>query len=246
MNLYGDRMMADIAPVPLFIPEVFYGTTQQVRSRMRKIVTQLRKGKSLSAIMESFSVMNIQDHPEALIWLAAFWSQQSGEHFRVYQLGNALASDERLEWEDVNRIREESLEYLASTPWGVLALNCPQQYYWVRDYPINKTVFKRESFIAILQGISDHWTLYENLGTRFYIGAIGGLPFQYTRPLADFVFANCDLDRVYSQNLIHRNLARLCEESGVIERLTTDDEYWTQICERRRLEYESPPASTEG
>lgn len=111
----------------MLLPEVFYGTSQQVRQRLRKVVTEMLKGKSLPDLIDSFSTIHAQDYPDALFSLGAFWERQGGEHFMLRALGESLASDRRLDWSDVNRIRNESVDYLASTPWGTLALNCPQQ-----------------------------------------------------------------------------------------------------------------------
>jgi hypothetical protein len=190
--------------------------------------------------MEPIPTIDVRERADSLVWLGTFWSRLGGEHFMLCGLGKALSSDSRLDWSDMNEIRDESIDYLASTPWGALVLNCPQQYYWIQDYPISKTVWKRSSFIAILKSVTEFWGLYEELGNRFFVGANSGLSFQHCRPLATHVLALCF--RAQSdekqKEVLHANLAQLCRESRIVEKLSSNDEYWLRICERSQLDDE--------
>jgi hypothetical protein len=248
----------------MLIPEGFFGTSELVQQRLRKAVTLLRRGTSMSAVFDQFELIDTGDRPGSLIWLDALRVRMGGEHFMIRQLGEALRGDRRLDWKDVSRIRDKSLDYLIGTPWGTLVLNCTQQYFWIQDYPLLPTRLNRRSFIAILEGICNHWDVYESAGRRFYSGFVCALTLPQCKPLAGHVLATCGVDPRGRADSNHEiitdrtgriiafselaadgrtkfgwgNIARICRESGIIDRLRRDDRFWDDVCAKRR-EYEA-------
>ena len=218
------------------IPDLFFGTAKAVAQRLRKVNTQLMRGARLAEILESCPRIESTNRRESLIRLAAFWATLGGEHFVMYGLGQALSTDRRLEWSDVSRIRRESIDYLASTPWGTLLINSPQQYYWITDYPLGSGDLQRDAVIALLNGTEQHSCVFEDVGASFTVGADCALPFRRCKPLASHALALCfkaDGQKT-GQEFAQGDVAQLCRESHVVERLANDDAYWQRVCHMAR------------
>lgn len=208
------------------IPQVFFGTSSQVRGSFRKLVTQVRRGATLEAFFREVPELELDDHPGSMLIMA---TRRSGsglrECVRIDQLSRVLESDER-GYLVLEEVAERSVEYLASTAWGCLVLNTPMSYFWARG---TSSQGARRAYIAILRSTIAHWEAFVALGRRFYVGSTA-VTFPEMAPLSGWVAAQCGINpRGGSGERGWSRIAEACVQANIVERLASDDAYWREV-----------------
>ena len=128
------------------IPSCFYGTHKKVTAEVKKLYTQIKKGKPLEEIFSRFELLDVNDYPieyvtkyvtkddpgikvaNNLIWINMGVPFGGGlDHFilsafsdPLYRLCYKFSEEERRE------MQSRLAPFLASTEWGCVVLNNPQ------------------------------------------------------------------------------------------------------------------------
>jgi hypothetical protein len=210
------------------VPALFFGTSGAVASRLRRVATLINRGALLQTVLPVSDLLDISGYPNALLCLEVSRLGLGGEHFRLDQFMRAILFKIGISHENV--LREESSDFLASTPWGCLLLNSPQAYGLCIELPFTPGYPSRRAFVAILSSTCANWDLFGSLGPRFH-GMRGASDFAGTRPLAKHILAKCGFD---SEGMDASSIRDVCEKNQLVSRLTFDDAFWEEVRSGRR------------
>jgi hypothetical protein len=161
------------------LPAIEYGDWPSVKARMRKVITQLKRGASFNELMTADGLLDTAGH-EGLIFVDGP-AGVGGPHFHTFAaarlVGDALLM-ERLPSALKDAIFAASLE----TTWGVLGLFGHGHSYWLRPH---QTRFEPFLYAALAT-----WKELDAVGPRYSSGVSYGSPLWSVPNRLQFVLAN--------------------------------------------------------
>jgi len=215
----------------VLVPSFLFGTAREVRASIGRALTQIRRGARLDDICESFTKVDLIQHPRSLVWIDAVWvvRPSTAEDYRAVLLTNMLFDPGRIPFERSNVIREQSVEYLSESPWGTVVLNSRQGHYWCHDLPTSPLRPSRHGYLAIVGGTLRHWDAINALGRRYCTGGSNGYStFAETLPAYGGALARLGVDP-RGEGKGWQDIHQLCGDGVLIERLRTDDAFWKEF-----------------
>ncbi len=224
----------------MLVPSFLVGTADEVRSNVRKAVTRLRRGEPLQAACEASPLVDLAREPTSLVWMDGVWvlRPRLARDFRAVALTKAIFFDARLPFALKNAIREESVEYLATTPWGTALMNSGQGGVWYTTLPVRPYRPSRRAYAAILEGTLGHWDALVALGARYYRGGADCVTFPGTLPNYGGILARLGFE-VRGDGVAWRDIRAICAAS-VVEQIRTDDQYWEAFVTEQKRKHRTP------
>jgi hypothetical protein len=224
---------------------VFFGTLREVASSTNKIITQLGRGSQLRDLIPNVDLVNSDAHPESLVWIDKVHSVLGATpHFILMQLGHLLLSyRQRLDMEKVRQIVTQNQQYLSSTVWGTLIMNYSQGYLWLFLGPVRRTLSK-SGCLALLRGTVSFWDEIMALGQRYFVGGTDKCYFNEARPLCSYVLRWAGIDPSLGAKRLPGpmakywgvgNIKELCLDSGLIEKIESDEHFWREMAAGKLL-----------
>jgi hypothetical protein len=147
----------------VLLPAVQYGDWRDVKKRMRKIVTRIKRGESIVEVMTEDGMLDVAKHPGMVI--VAGMTHTGWTNFHCFvpwkPLVDALwdmrvASDLALR----AKIFDESLR----VPWGVLGLLSYESQVWF---------FDEARFQPFLDAVIGAWDELDSIGPRYFTAVQG-------------------------------------------------------------------------
>jgi hypothetical protein len=147
----------------VLLPAVQYGDWRDVKKRMRKIVSRIKRGESIVEVMTEDGMLDVANHPGMVIVAGIAHTGWTNFHCFVpwRPLVDALwdmrvASDLALR----AKIFDESLR----VPWGVLGLLSYESQVWFLD---------ETRFQPFLDAVIDAWDEFDSIGPRYFTAVQG-------------------------------------------------------------------------
>lgn len=144
----------------MLLPAIQYGDWKTVKGRMRKVVTQLKRGAGLVDVMIHEGMLDTTDHPGLLVMNGTLQGPASNFHcFAPWRLVWSPLSETRTEptvptpAEDA--IFAASLEF----PWGVLGLLSWDSQPWL---------YSKHRHQPFLHAVLAFWDELDAVGSRYY------------------------------------------------------------------------------
>ena len=148
----------------MLLPAVQYGDWRDVKKRMRKIVTRIKRGESIVDVMTEGGMLDVAKHPGMVLVGGLMHAGWTNFHCFVpwKPLGDALRDiratpDPALE----AKIFNESLR----VPWGVLGLLSFDNQPWFYGH--------EEWYEPFLEAALSVWNELDAVGSRYYIALQG-------------------------------------------------------------------------
>jgi hypothetical protein len=130
------------------IPSCFYGTYKKVKAEIRKLYTQIKRGKALEDIFAPFELLDINDYPiefipkyngeylcpNNLIWVDGGSGASVGgiDYFILSPFASLFFEDDRFDTgKELEELKLKLIPFLAKTEWGCIILNSSQDHWWV-------------------------------------------------------------------------------------------------------------------
>ena len=161
------------------LPAIEYGDWASVSARMRKVLTQLKRGVSFHELMTADGLLDTATQ-EGLIFIDGSNRGIGGQHFHTFAaariVGEALLM-EKLPASLKEPLFAESLE----TPWGVLGL-------FGRNY--DEWLWPQTRFEPFLHAALAVWREFNAVGPRYSSGVSDGKPLWEVSNNLHFVLAN--------------------------------------------------------
>lgn len=148
----------------MLLPAVQYGDWRDVKKRMRKIVTRIKRGESIVDVMTEDGMLEVTNHPGMVIVGGLMTGGWTNFHCFVpwKPLGDALRDirvtpDPALE----AKIFQESLRVI----WGVLGLLAFDNQSWFYGH--------EERYEPFLEAAIGAWSELDAVGSRYFIAVQG-------------------------------------------------------------------------
>ena len=161
------------------LPAIEHGDWASVKARMRKVITQLKRGASFNELMTADGLLDTAVH-EGLIFIDGPNRDVAGPHFHTFAAARLLSQalltpgpPSALE----DAIFTESLE----TPWGVLGLFGRNDHSWL---------WPQARFGPFLHAAMAVWKDLDAVGPRYSCGVSYGSPLWEEPNNLHFVLAN--------------------------------------------------------
>jgi hypothetical protein len=185
-------------------------------------------------------MIDLAEHPDALVWIngTRVLRPSRERDFRAVTLTDAIFHDDRLSFERINAIREESVEYLASSSWGTALINSGQVGVWHNTLPLRPFRPSRKAYAAVLKGTLEHWGALTALGARYYSGGGDRETFPGTLPGYGGLLAGFGVD-VRGEGIAWRAIREICDESFV-QRIQSDDSFWNAFVTKKNSQQGTP------
>lgn len=149
----------------MLLPAIQYGDWPTVKRRMRKVVTQLRRGAGLIELMTKDGMLDTDDYPGALIVMlrSILGPVQNFHCFAPMRQAREAFFDIRVEPPPA-RITDGLFEDSLKTPWGVLGLLSSDNAPWV---------WPSERHQPFLKAALAFWDELDAVGPRYYASLQG-------------------------------------------------------------------------
>lgn len=229
----------------MLVPSFLFGTAREVGANVRKAVTRLKRGATLEEICESSDRVDLATHPDSLVWLEGAWvlRPSAASDYRAILLTRTLFDSARIPFERSNVIREESVEYLSKSPWGTALLNSGQVSEWHTALPRRPLRPSRRAYVAILAGTLRHWKALTAIGARYYTGGSVAQTFSESLPAYGGMLARLGIDPRSGSG--GWGDLRLLYDASLIERLSSDDQFWNGLVKKWRSDAKVPDLTVE-
>ena len=144
----------------MLLPAIQYGDWQTVKRRMRKVVTQLKRGAGLIEVMTQEGMLDTTEHPGMLVMIKS--ATGPVPHFHCFALW-------RLAWEAFFDVRTEPVpghvadavfEASLQTPWGILGLLSSDNQPWL---------YRTERHQPFLYAALSAWDELDAVGPRYFV-----------------------------------------------------------------------------
>jgi hypothetical protein len=145
----------------VLLPAVQYGDWPTVKGRLRKIVTQLKRGAGLIELMTKDGMLDTADHSGLIVMVRSILGQVPNFHcFAPWRLAEDPLRDLRTD-QTVPSIEDESV-FVASlqTPWGILGLLSSDNQTWL---------IRKERHQPFLKATLAFWDELDAVGPRYYV-----------------------------------------------------------------------------
>jgi hypothetical protein len=162
------------------LPAIEYGDWASVKARMRKVITQLKRGASFNELMTADGLLDTATH-EGLIYIDGPNRIGGGPHFHTFAaarvVGHAL-----LVGGLPSALKDPIFAASLETPWGVLGLFGGNYDEWL---------FPRQTrFEPFLHAALAAWKELDAVGPRYSSGVGYGSPLWEEPNNLHFVLAN--------------------------------------------------------
>jgi hypothetical protein len=149
----------------MLLPAIQYGDWKTVKGRMRKVVTQLKRGAGLVDVMTHDGVLDPAEHPG---WLLMQKSVRGSEvHFQCFapwRLADDALRDLRTEPTVPSAVEQAVFAASLRTPWGILGLLSSDNQTWL---------IPRERHQPFLDAVLTVWDELDAVGARYYVALQG-------------------------------------------------------------------------
>jgi hypothetical protein len=149
----------------VLLPAIQYGDWKTVQGRMRKVVTQLKRGASLIDVMTRDGVLDPAEHPG---WLLMQRSARGAEsHFQCFapwRLADDALRDLRTEPTVPSAVEQSVFAASLQTSWGILGLLSSDNQTWL---------IPRERHQPFLDAVLTVWSELDAVGARYYVAIQG-------------------------------------------------------------------------
>jgi hypothetical protein len=145
----------------MLLPAIQYGDWPTVKGRMRKVVTELKRGTDLIEEMTKDGMLDTDDYSGMLVMIRSTLGQVRNFHcFAPWRLAEDPLRDLRTE-QTVPSSEEEAV-FVASlqTPWGILGLLSSDNQTWL---------IRRERHQPFLNATLSFWDELDAVGPRYYV-----------------------------------------------------------------------------
>jgi len=143
----------------MLIPAIQYGPWSDVRLRMTKVVTQLKRGAPLNELMTRDGLVDTDDHPGNIVMARRALGPVVNFHvFAPLRPAREAMFDIRVE-PPPKHIDDGIFEASLETPWGVLGLLSHDNGPWV---------WPAERHQAFLAAALRFWEQFDAVGARYY------------------------------------------------------------------------------
>ena len=145
----------------MLLPAIQYGDWQTVKGRMRKVVTQLKRGADLIEVMTKDGMLETDDRPGMTVMIRSILGQVPNFHcFAPWRLAEDPLRD--LRTDQTVPSKEEEAVFVASlqTVWGILGLLSSDNQTWL---------IRRERHQPFLKATLAFWDELDSIGPRYYV-----------------------------------------------------------------------------
>lgn len=158
------------------LPKLFYGLYREVKPRLSKVVTQLRRGQPLVPLVEAEGLLDTETTPGLIVFQGPSPLLGGQVNFQMWLLWWLLLDKESVHSETAQRVFEESL----TTAWGTLGLAANDTHFWF-------IVAKRHR--PFLRAVRTYWDELDAVGPRYSYGINVGYPLWSMNSSIKFVLA---------------------------------------------------------
>lgn len=165
----------------VLLPAIQYGDWPTVKSRMRKVVAQLKRGAGLIELMTKDGTLDTGDHAGLIVMVRSILGPAPNFHcFAPWRLAEGPLRDLRTD-QTVPSAEEEAM-FIASlqTPWGILGLLSSDNQTWL---------IRRDRHQPFLNATLAVWDELDAVGSRYYWAVQGECLWRVARGL-HYVLAN--------------------------------------------------------
>jgi hypothetical protein len=144
----------------VLLPAIQYGAWKTVKARMRKVVTQLKRGASLLDVMTEEGTLDTEQHPGMLVMHGIKQGPDSNFHcFAPWRRVWETLFDLRIEPTVPSPVEDAIFAAALAIPWGILGLLSSDNQCWL--YPKNRHFPLVEATLAV-------WDELDAVGARYY------------------------------------------------------------------------------
>lgn len=172
----------------MLLPAIQYGDWRTVSRRMRKVVTQLKRGAAIDEVMTRDGMLDVSEHPGLLVMnqtLGTLGRRPSFYCFEPWRMAANVLSPLRPKRTRRTPVEEAIFERSLQSPWGTLGLLSPENVRWLRDKK------RRDPGLcaALLRAALAAWNDLDAVGPRYY-GAVQGKRLWSVPTSLQYVLAN--------------------------------------------------------
>ena len=147
------------------VPAVQYGDWSVVRKRMRRIVTRVKRGESIVAVMTEDGMLDVGEHPGMMMMGGIMLSGWTNVHcFMPWLPLWQTLIDSRAKTPAPPGAMEAIFQESLSVSWGVLGLLSFENRLWV--YP-------KERYHPFLHAVLAAWDELNAVGPRYFVAVQG-------------------------------------------------------------------------
>lgn len=163
------------------LPAIQYGPWTEVKKRMRRVVTQLKRGQNLTELMTRDGMLDPSEHQGLLVLSGLVTGPAPNFHcFMPWVIAWDALFDLRTTPTSPAPIEDAIFEDSLRTPWGVLGLIASENQLWL--LPPTRHAPLLRAALAV-------WSELEAIGPRYY-SAVQGSPLWSVPNNLHYVLAN--------------------------------------------------------
>jgi hypothetical protein len=145
----------------VLLPAILYGDWQTVKRRMRKVITQLKRGTGLIEVMTREGMLDPTEHPGMLVMIKSATGPVPHFHcFAPWRLASDTLFDMRTEPTVPSQVEEAVFAESLLTPWGILGLLSSDNQGWL---------IPREWHQPFLYAALAAWDELDAVGPRYFV-----------------------------------------------------------------------------
>jgi hypothetical protein len=170
------------------LPALFYGLYRDVKRRMSRIVTQMRKGADWIALVEAEGFLDTATTPGFILLEGPSPLVGGQAHFQQWLLWTQYRDKQADEWvrgrEDVHAQDEQAEEVFHQSltrPWSTLGLVSGQNTGWF---------IPKHRYRPFLHAVRRYWDLFDSVGPRYSAGLQTPVPLWSLPNSIKYVLAN--------------------------------------------------------
>jgi len=165
----------------MLLPAIQYGPWSEVKKRMRRVVTQLKRGKDLGELMTSDGMLDPAEHPGLLVLSGITTGPAPNFHcFMPWRIAWDALFDLRTTPTIPTPLDDAIFEASLHTTWGILGLVA---------YDNNSWLFPPARYEPFLLAVLAAWSELDAIGSR-YSCSFYGRPLWSVPNNLHFVLAN--------------------------------------------------------
>lgn len=144
----------------MLLPAIQYGPWSVVKARMRRVVSQLKRGANLVEVMTRDGMLDVADTPGLIVMIRSILGPISNFHcFAPMRDAWEALSDLRTEPTVPSAAEESTFADSLRTPWGILGLLSPDNQPWL---------IRKSWHQAFLDAALEFWNELDSVGPRYF------------------------------------------------------------------------------
>ena len=144
----------------MLLPAIEYGDWQTVKRRMRKVITQLKRGAGLIEVMTREGMLDTAERPGMLVMIKSATGPVPHFHcFALWRLASDTLFDMRSEPTVPSPVEEAVFAESLLTPWGILGLLSSDNQGWL---------YRTERHQPFLYATLSVWDELDAVGPRYF------------------------------------------------------------------------------